>query len=410
MIIVRIVLWMPVWLALAGCAENKLVYRPADNAVTENQRLLVTFADQNINRNISGNPLDNYRVQDQYANSGWSRGIAVELADRHHLQIIMQWPMTELGQSCVVYEAADQEQLQHIMAELQQDSEVVSVQPMNSFNALSQSTIARANADPYLSLQNGYQSLGIGDLHAIATGRGVRIALIDSGVDADHPDLQGQIKYTQNLAPEPADHNLADVHGTAVAGVLSAKPDNGIGIAGIAPEAEVLALRACWPDKPGLLAARCNTFTLALAINQAIRLKSRIINLSLSGPEDPLLRVLVEKALIKGIVVIAAVPGKDQTGGFPANMSGVIAVGRGDEAAAPEVIAPGVDILTTVPHHAYEFMTGSSFATPHVAGMAALLLQLHPNWQTADIKKILEGGLSHISHDLLDTSANIAGK
>ena len=161
-------------------------------------------------------------------------------------------------------------------------------------------------------MQTGFQSLGIAELHKSSTGQGVRIALIDTGVDVDHPDLKGQISYSENVAPEPSDHNLAEIHGTAVAGVLSARADNGIGIAGIAPEAEILAFRACWPDKPGSLAARCNSFTLALALNQAIRMNSRIINLSLSGPEDPLLKMLIEKALSEGIIVIAAVPGKDQ--------------------------------------------------------------------------------------------------
>jgi subtilisin len=74
----------------------------------------------------------------------------------------------------------------------------------------------------------------------------INIAIIDTGVDLTHPDLQGQIKYTENLAPEPLDHNLAEIHGTAVAGILSAHPDNGIGIAGIAPDADIIALRACW--------------------------------------------------------------------------------------------------------------------------------------------------------------------
>ena len=116
---------------------------------------------------------------------------------------------------------------------------------------------------------------------------------------------------------------------------------------------------------------------------------SRIINLSLSGPEDPLLRQLVEKAVQQGITVVAAVPGKGQSGGFPANISGVISVGHGNDAAKPQLVAPGRDILTTVPKQSYDFMTGSSFATPHVAGIVALLLQIHPDWQAADIQRQL---------------------
>ena len=392
---------------MVGCAQNGVFYRLGDNATAEERRLLVTFSDQSINRRLAGNAQDGYRISDQYTNSGWSLRLAFDLAKRHHLEMIAQWPVTELGLSCVVYEVQDQVQLEQAIAELQNDREVVSVQKMNGFKVLGaeqSANIPTGHRDPYLSLQNGFQSLGVGGLHAITTGRGVRIALIDSGVDEEHPDLQGQIKFSQNFAPEPPNHNLADVHGTAVAGVLSARSDNGIGIAGIAPDAEIFALRACWPEQQGALAARCNSFTLALALNQAIRLESHIINLSLSGPKDPLLQLLIEKALSKGVIIIAAVPGKDQAGGFPANVPGVIAVGRGNEAVMPQIIAPGQDILTTVPPQAYDFMTGSSFATPHVSGITALLLQLHPDWRLADVQRLLDGGLNRVSKYLLDAT------
>jgi subtilisin len=394
---------------LTACAYTTDVPRVGDSATADDRRLLVTFADRTINRKLPGNALDGYRVRSHYNNSGWSERIAHELADRHHLQFIAQWPVTALGKSCVVYEVPEPLQLPQVMADLQKDPRVSLVQQMHSFQVLGdQQSSSKPYNDPYLRLESGFQSLGIADLHRISTGRGVRIAMIDTGVDLDHPDLQGQIKYAENLAPEPIDHNLAEVHGTAVVGVLAAHPDNGIGIAGIAPDAEVFALRACWPNKPGSLAAHCNSFTLALALNKAIHLDSRIVNLSLSGPEDPLLRQLIEKALEKGIIVIAAVPGKNQTGGFPANISGVIAVGQGGETNNPYIIAPGQDILTTVPHQAYDFMTGSSFATPHVAGVAALLLQLHPDWQAADIKRLLNNDSHLLTANLLDITTAIA--
>lgn len=397
---------------LTACAYTAEVPRLGDSSTAGDRRLLVTFVDRTINRKLPGNTLDGYRVRSQYGNSGWSEHIARELADRYHLQFIAQWPVTALGVSCVVYDVPEQLQLHQVMADLQKDRQVSLVQQMHSFQVLgNKQSSSRPYNDPYLHLESGFQSLGINDLHRITTGRGVRIALIDTGVDLDHPDLQGQIKYSKNLAPEPTDHNLADVHGTAVAGILSAHPDNGIGIAGIAPDAEVFALRACWPNKSGSLAAHCNSFTLALALNQAINLNSRIINLSLSGPEDPLLQQLIEKALEKGIVVIAAVPSKDQSGGFPATISGVIAVGQGGEAnnpANPEIVAPGLDILTTVPHQGYDFMTGSSFATPHVAGLAALLLQLHSAWQAVDVKRLLRSDSNHLTARMLNSAIAIA--
>jgi subtilisin len=394
---------------LTACANTSYFPRLGDSATTEDRRLLVTFVDRTISRKLPGNALEGYRVRSQYNNSGWSERIARELADRHHLQFIAQWPVSALGVSCVVYEVPEQLQLPQVLADLRKDRQISLVQQMHSFQVLGdQQRSSRPYNDLYLRLQSGFQSLGIAGLQRITTGRGVRIALIDTGVDIDHPDLQGQIKYSENLAPEPADHNLAEVHGTAVAGVLSARPDNGTGIAGIAPDAEVFALRACWPNKHGSLEAHCNSFTLALALDRAIHLDSHIVNLSLSGPEDPLLRQLIEKALEKGVIVIAAVPGKDQIGGFPANISGVIAVGQGGEDNNTEIIAPGQDILTTVPHQAYDFMTGSSFATPHIAGIAALLLQLHPAWQAVDVKKHLHSDSNALTARMLNAATAIA--
>jgi len=373
----------------AGCTSKTDYSRLGDSATVQERRVLVTFIDRTINRDLPGNSQDQYSVRGSYSNSGWSERIAQQLAERHHLQLIAQWPVTELGVNCVVYEVPKSSVVNQVITILQNDRDVGSVQSMQSFQVLAEKPASQAAySDPYLPLQTAFNAWNIADWHKKATGQDVRIALIDTGVDLDHPDLRGQINYSENMAPEPSDHNLADKHGTAVAGVLSARPNNGIGIAGIAPEAKLMAFRACWPDQPNALAARCNTFTLALALNQAIRLHSQIINLSLSGPEDPLLKMLIEKALDKGIIVVAAIPVKNQLGGFPANIPGVLAVGQSDETNS-DLVAPGRDILTTVPHEAYDFMSGSSFATPHVAGLAALLLQLHPDWQATDIKQHL---------------------
>lgn len=370
--------------------------RLGDTPAPAERRLLVTFEDRTIGRSLTANAQDSYVVNGaSYSNSDWSIRRARALAERHRIQMVAQWPVTELGVSCVVYEVPASLDMSQVMQSLAQDEQVSSAQAMQSFNVMGTiDTPAQLQADPrygdpYLPLQTSFNSPRVSEWRGKATGRGIRIALIDTGVDTEHPDLRGQIGHSENMAPVPADRYTADRHGTAVAGVLSAKPDNGIGIAGIAPDAEVLAFRACWPEDRSALAARCNSFTLALALNQAIRMNSHIINLSLSGPEDPLLRKLVERALGKGIIVIAALPGKGQPGGFPADVPGVIAVGQGDENNSTEVVAPGHDILTTVPRDSYDFMTGNSFATPHVAGLAALMLELHPEWQAAQIAEEL---------------------
>ncbi len=376
---------------LVACGGKAQVANLGDRNSPTERRLLVTFVDRSINRNLAANAQDQYQVSASYSNSGWSGRTAQRLAENYRLQFVAQWPVSELGVSCVVYLVPDNVPLDDTLAALKRDKDVASVQPMQRFDVLAAPAVDKTSySDPYLPLQKSFNAWNISEWHKKSTGQGVRIALIDSGVDVDHPDLQGQIEYSENTAPEPADHNLADKHGTAVAGVLSARPNNGIGIAGIAPDAEVLAFRACWPDQPNTLAAHCNSFTLALALNNAIRMNSRIINLSLSGPEDPLLRMLIEKALSKGIVVVAALPGKNQPGGFPANLPGVLAVSQTEDSAGAAIVAPGLDILTTVPNQAYDFMTGSSFATPHVAGLVALLLQLNPNWQVDELRRRLE--------------------
>ncbi len=388
-----------------GCAAGGPVAPPGtaldysrlgDTPTAAERRLLVTFEDRTIGRAVTANAQDGYVGNgSSYGNSDWSTRVARALAQRHRIQMVAQWPVTELGVSCVVYEVPASVDMPHVMQALAHDERVVSAQPMQSFNvmgAIEVSARLQANpayGDPYFPLQTSFNTPHMTEWRKKATGRGIRIALIDTGVDTDHPDLRGQIDHSENMAPEPPDHDTADRHGTAVAGVLSAKSDNGIGIAGIAPDAEVLSFRACWPEHHSALSARCNSFTLALALNQAIRMNSHIINLSLSGPEDPLLHRLVQRAMDRGIIVIAAVPGKGQSGGFPADMPGVIAVGQGDESNATEVVAPGRDILTTVPRDSYDFMSGNSFATPHVAGLAALMLELHPKWQAARIAEEL---------------------
>jgi subtilisin len=407
--LLRLFLFIGLLAALNACSQTTDFSRLGDSTSAEDRRLLVTFVDRTINRELSGNPLDGYRVPAQYNNSGWSERIARNLAKRHHIEFIAQWPVSELGVSCVVFEVPELLPLDKVLTDIQNDQDVSSVQRMHSFSVLGRAASQpKTYSDPYLKLQTGFRSLGIAEFHGLTTGRDIRIAIVDTGIDTNHPDLKGQINYSENVAPEANDQNLAEIHGTAVAGVLSANPNNGIGIAGIAPEAKILAFRACWPVEPKALAARCNSFTLALALNKAIRMNSHIINLSLSGPTDPLLQQLIEKAIDKGIIIIAAVPGSALAGGFPANIPGVIGVGLGGEEIHPNIIAPGQDILTTVPDQGYDFMTGSSFATPHVAGVVALLLQIHPTWQASDILEHLGNDTQILTSNLIDSAVTIS--
>lgn len=399
------------WLALGftGCADQAgfpLQYGQ-EQAGGEERRILVTFSDRSIGRALSANPVDAYQAHGGYGNSGWSLRQAEDLAGRHQLKLVTQWPVTALGVACVVYEVPPGRAIEQVLRDLQQDQQVQIAQPMQTFRVLGGPS-SQAAPDPYQPLQNGYRGMRIGSAHRYATGKGVRVAVIDTGVDARHPDLAGRIAATENLAPLPPNQDTADIHGTAVAGVLAAETGNGIGIAGIAPGADIYALRACWPERPGVSAALCNSFTLALALNEAIRLEARVVNLSLTGSEDPLLRKLVEKALEKGLVVVAAAPGAGQPGGFPANVDGVVAVRNAADSATGALAVPGDNVLTTVPQGAYDFMSGSSFSAPQVAGLFALMLEIQPSLDTHAALKLLRASLSPTEPRWIDACAALA--
>ena len=144
--------------------------------------------------------------------------------------------------------------------------------------------------------------------HELATGRGVSIAIIDSAIDGDHPDLRGRVRLARNLV---ADHPLArngEIHGTAIAGIIASAVNNREGIIGVAPDVSIAALRACWAVVDDGLAAQCSSFSLAQALEVALGLQPNVINLSLAGPDDPLLSRLLDRAIERGIVVVTAHP------------------------------------------------------------------------------------------------------
>ncbi len=294
---------------------------------------------------------------------------AQELAAAHGLKLVDDWPMPVIGIDCYVMQQDGDAPLERALDALSRDPRVAWAQPMHMYQGLD-------GGDPLYPVQPAARYWRVAELHKSSTGRDVRVAVIDSGVDAAHPDLAGQVLLRENFvdsAPVPA-----EAHGTAVAGIIAARAGNGLGIAGVAPDARLMALRACWPDSAG--ATRCSSFTLAKALNYALTNKARIINLSLSGPADRLLESLIDLAGARGMAVVGAVDPRRADGGFPASHPGVIAVAMAANGPAPpgSLLAPGADIPTTAPGARWNFVNGSSYAAAHVAGLAALIAQLQP--------------------------------
>lgn len=347
----------------------------------------------------------------------WSR-TTYELEQTYRLRTVYAWTMVSLGEQCVVFEIPRNHSIEEILDRLRADPRVGTAQPIATFDALSAEPHGKAGAsynDPYARLQRSIQALTLEKAHRWATGKGVRVAVIDTGVDFDHPDLRGRIARARNFV-EREQGFTNDVHGTAVAGVIAATTNNEVGIVGVAPQAEILALKACWPKAPGTREAVCDSYTLARAIDFAIAQEAQVLNFSLAGPHDPLLARLVGAALQRGIVVVAADAG-DSRRSFPAALAGVIGVLGVDQVPAaaarprgspPELGAPSADILTTVPHGSYDFFSGSSLAAAQVSGVAALLLEREPDLKPAQVAEILRRTSRSHSPFQIDACAALA--
>jgi subtilisin family serine protease len=293
------------------------------------------------------------------------RRTAAALARSYGLRMATDWPMPALGLDCYVMDVPEPLQPAAVAARLTHERGVAWAQVMNVFQVL-------GHDDPLFEQQPAARQWHLAELHESVMGRGVRVAVVDSGVQADHPDLAGQVVERVNLLADRDD--AAELHGTAVAGVIAARADNRIGIAGVAPLARLVALRACWQVAPA--DTRCNSLSLALALSAAVDRSVDVVNLSLGGPPDRLLQRLIETAQARGITVVAARNGAVAGGGFPAALPGVVAVGdRPATAPPPGLSAPGADVLTTLPSSRWGVVSGSSYAAAHVSGLVALMLE-----------------------------------
>ncbi|HEV8631326.1 MAG TPA: S8 family serine peptidase, partial [Thermoanaerobaculia bacterium] len=273
-------------------------------------------------------------------------------------------------------------------------------QPVQRFRVLGEEQPKGAYNDPYADLQRGLTELSLPAAHRVTTGKGVKVGIVDTGIDLDHPDLRGRVAGAGNYVESGERSFTSDVHGTAVAGILAASANNQIGIVGVAPEALLYGFKACWQDPPASRQAVCDSYTLARAVDAALGAGVQVLNLSLTGPADPFLSKLLGAAIERRTVVVAAFDGSLTDGGFPASRDGVLAVGAETRAgerppaaatagSGAPLVGPAVDVLSTAPHGTYDFFSGSSFAAAHVAGVVALLLERRPGLTPAEVRQLL---------------------
>lgn len=401
--------------ALTGCVSGGGADRFNSGATIEvpaERQIVITVRNTPARTALNvGSTLRGYDAIGRYQASPAALRDAAAIGSNYGLHPLAAWPIELLGVHCIVFAVPAGQPLDALLAKLSKDARIESVQPLRSFRTHG---VARYD-DPYLGLQTNLVAMQVEQAHRWSRGHGVRIAVVDSGVDDSHPDLAHRVVLARDVTGLAAQPARLDMHGTAVAGVIGADAGNGQGIVGVAPEASILALRACWQApaaKEPSVGASCNTFTLAQAIALAISERADVINLSLSGPPDPLLARLLRQAMTMGKIVVCAVPetrdGPDGQDMFPATLAGVLAVASSEAGKVPEGItgvlyAPGRNVLTLRPGGRYDFEDGSSMAAANVSGVVALLKAVRPGITARQIHALLSDGANRVG--LVDTMA-----
>jgi subtilisin len=231
------------------------------------------------------------------------------------------------------------------------------------------------------------------NLWAGRTGRGVRVAVVDSGIDTEHPDLKGKVKESVEAVAEdgkidfrPSTSGDQAGHGTACAGI----------IASVAPEAELYSVKVLGPKASG------SGDMFLVGLDYAIKQKFRIINLSLGTTKRDFfapLHDLLDRAYQSGCIVVSAannLPYPSYPSIFSSSVVSVVKRSGGNPfnfgyryGQVIEMVAPGVEVTTAWPGGGYRQLTGNSFACPYVVGIIALIVEAYPNLTPFQVKSIL---------------------
>ncbi len=211
---------------------------------------------------------------------------------------------------------------------------------------------------------------------ATTQGEGVRVAVLDTGIDANHPDLRGQVVGCYNAFDASKSCMDDNHHGTHVSGTIAALWD-GKGVVGVAPKAKLVAVKVL--DKDG----GANLTSVIKGILWTANNNIQVANMSLGSPIGIVfMHLAINYATSHGVVFVAAAGNNGKKVEYPGGYADVIAVSASDEhdkiasfssrGDKVEFIAPGVDVKSSVPGGGYEYFDGTSMATPHVTGLAAL--------------------------------------
>lgn len=309
------------------------------------------------------------------------------LARRHGLTRIASQNFPLVGATVGLFRITDRRSVEAASRDFASDAGVRSVQP-NFRYLLQDQKSTPSEGDP---AQYALAKLHLVEAHKLAHGESVRIAIIDSGIDARHPELAGSIADSFDaLGSKEGPH----VHGTGIAGVIASHAK----LMGSAPAAKILAIRAFGQAAGG---AESNSYVILKSLDYAMGHGAQIVNMSFAGPKDALIERGITATAARGLVMIAAAgnAGAKSPPLYPAANPNVIAVSGTDAqdklfAASNRgsyiaLAAPGVDIFLPAPDEKYQMTSGTSFSAAYVSGVAALMLERNPRLKADEVRSIL---------------------
>jgi subtilisin family serine protease len=297
---------------------------------------------------------------------------AAPVGNEYGLSVAEETVIGALGLRLVAFTVAGSRALGDVMDQMGLDPRVRAAQPNFRY---------RTSASIYTYPHSRTQ---LEPARALASGVGVTIAVIDTAV-ANLPSLSGQIERVSLVK------GGSSRHGTAVASL----------VAEVAPAARLIAIEAFEEDAANPQAGTSTTITLARAIDAALSRNAAVINLSATGPRDPLVGRMVRQALSRGVVVVAAAgnDGPEAPPLYPAAYDGVVAVTAVDSHDHPyasaargahvAVAAPGVDVAVDLSGGRVGYVSGTSVAAAQVAGVAALLRERAPRLGSPETREVL---------------------
>jgi subtilisin family serine protease len=326
--------------------------------------------------------------------------IAARLAREHNVTAEPQVSVALLDGVIVQLRVRRGQALEPLLAAIAADPDIELAQPNYDYRA-SKGPIASGDAPTYAG-----KKIRLEEAHRLARGVGVVIAVIDTAIDPDHPELAGAIAGTFDAVGGAAS---PDPHGTQIAGILAARDK----LKGVAPEAKLLGVRTFSGGRRAS-PAQSTTLQVLKGIDWAFASNAKIMNMSFAGPMDPLLERAIKAAAEKGVIFVAAAGnnGPKAVPAYPAAYAEVIAVtavdeddklyvkaNRGDYIL---VAAPGVDIAVPVLKRKYAIASGTSMAAAHVSGVVALLIERNASLSAAEIRTILSSSARKPNEELAE--------